>query len=55
MGLSDYPSNSRKRLEGIAVGLFVRYPRVTRPYIGYTMGYTTVTEAIYTSLRSKDT
>ncbi len=26
MGLSDYPSNSRKRLEGIAVGLFVRYP-----------------------------
>jgi len=27
MGLSDYPSNSRKRLEGIAVGLFVRYPR----------------------------
>ena len=25
MGLSDYPSNSRKLLEGIAVGLFVRY------------------------------
>ena len=26
MGLSDYPSNSKKRLEGGAVGLFVRYP-----------------------------
>ena len=26
MGLSDYPSNSQKRLEGVAVGLFVRYP-----------------------------
>jgi len=25
MGLSDYPSNSQKRLEGVAVGLFVRY------------------------------
>ena len=28
MGLSDYPSNSRKRLEGVAVGLFVRYGSV---------------------------
>jgi hypothetical protein len=25
MGVSDYPSNSQKRLEGVAVGLFVRY------------------------------
>ena len=29
MGLSDYPSNSQKRLEGVAVGLFVRYPLST--------------------------
>jgi hypothetical protein len=29
MGLSDYPSNSQKRLEGVAVGLFVRYPLYT--------------------------
>ena len=28
MGLSDYPSNSQKRLEGVAVGLFVRYPLI---------------------------
>jgi hypothetical protein len=28
LGLSDYPSNSQKRLEGVAVGLFVRYPSI---------------------------
>jgi hypothetical protein len=26
MGLSDHPSNSQNRLEGVAAGLFVRYP-----------------------------
>ena len=26
MGLSEIPSNSQKRLEGLCVGLFVRYP-----------------------------
>jgi hypothetical protein len=31
LGLSDYPSNSQKRLEGVAVGLFVRY-RCGRPH-----------------------
>ena len=29
-GLSDYPSNSQNQLEGSAVGLFVRYPLLTR-------------------------
>jgi hypothetical protein len=34
MGLSDYPSNSQKRLEGVAVGLFVRYGRVSFSRMG---------------------
>ena len=29
MGLSEIPSNSYKRLEGLCVGLFVRYRRVS--------------------------
>ena len=38
MGLSDYPSNSQKRLEGVAVGLFVRYRYDGRLTRGYTEG-----------------
>ena len=38
-GVSDYPSNSEKRLEGVAVGLFVRYPLLTSPTEGYVRSY----------------
>ena len=39
MGLSDYPSNSQKRLEGVAVGLFVCY-RYCRLRVQRTLLYT---------------
>ena len=34
MGLSEIPSNSYKRLEGLCVGLFVRYRSYDHPYEG---------------------
>ena len=50
-GFPQTPQDIMAEYNGCSVPQYTAYPRMIRPYIGYTEGYTSVTEVIYTSLR----